>query len=182
MLLSRVWLFVTPWTAAHQAPLSIGFPRQEHWNGLPFPSPWDLPNPGIKPTSPALADRFFTTEPPGKPSTGSGTKQNLNSSLSSSIQLGCKEELEAGQLSVCLHMVCLCDWLGLSSSMTITGGQTQVEATSPFMKQPQNLHRHQVCKLKEASLKTSPDSRGRNCRRAWKLRCEVDWGPSLEPT
>ena len=50
--------------------LSMGFPRQEYWSGLPVPPPWDLPNPGIKPTSltsPVLADRFFTTEPPGKP-------------------------------------------------------------------------------------------------------------------
>ena len=46
--------FVTLWTVAHQAPLSIGFSRQEHWSGLPFPSPEDLPNPGIKPTSPSL--------------------------------------------------------------------------------------------------------------------------------
>ena len=54
-------------TAAHQAPLSTGFPRQEYWTGLPFPSPEDLPYPGMKPMSPALAGRFFTTEPPGKP-------------------------------------------------------------------------------------------------------------------
>ena len=53
-LLSCVQLFVTPWTVAYQAPLSIGFPRQEYWSGLPFPSPGDLPDPGIKPTSPAL--------------------------------------------------------------------------------------------------------------------------------
>ena len=57
----------TPWTVAHQAPLSMGFPRQEYWSGLSFPSPGDLPNPGIKPTSPALADGFLTIEPPGKP-------------------------------------------------------------------------------------------------------------------
>ena len=44
----------------------MGFPRQEYWSGLPFPSPWDLPNPGIKPASPTLAEGFFTTEPPGK--------------------------------------------------------------------------------------------------------------------
>ena len=56
----------TPWTVAHQAPLSLGFPRQEYWSELPFPSPGDLPNPGIKPASPALAGGFFTTEPPGK--------------------------------------------------------------------------------------------------------------------
>ena len=55
-----------PWTIAHQVPLSIGFSRQEYWSGLPFPSPGDLPGPGIKPVSLALAGRFSTTEPPGK--------------------------------------------------------------------------------------------------------------------
>ena len=45
---------VTLWTVAHEAPLSMGFPRQEYWSRLPFPSPWDLPNPGIKPVSPEL--------------------------------------------------------------------------------------------------------------------------------
>ena len=66
-LLSHVRLFGTPWTVALQAPLSIGFPIKEYWSGLPFPSPGDLLDPGIEPTSPALADRFFTLEPPGKP-------------------------------------------------------------------------------------------------------------------
>ena len=66
-LLSRVRLLVTPWTVAHQAPLSMEFPRQEYWSGLPFPSPGDLPNPRVEPSSPALADGFFTTAPPGKP-------------------------------------------------------------------------------------------------------------------
>ena len=65
--LSCVQLLVTPsWTVACQAPLSIGFPRQEYWSRFPFPPPGDLPNPGIKPmspASPALAGRFFTTEP-----------------------------------------------------------------------------------------------------------------------
>ena len=56
-----------PWTVARQTPLSMGFPRQEYWSGLPFSSLGDLPNPGIKPLSPALPGRFFTTEPPGKP-------------------------------------------------------------------------------------------------------------------
>ena len=58
--------FATPWTTAHQAPLSMGFPRQEYWSGLPIPSPGDLPRPGIEPASPALAGRFFTTESPRK--------------------------------------------------------------------------------------------------------------------
>ena len=58
---------MTPWTATLQVPQSMGFSRQEHWSGLPFLSPGDLPSPGIKPTSSALADGFFTEEPPGKP-------------------------------------------------------------------------------------------------------------------
>ena len=61
---SHVRLFATLWTIAHQVPLSTGFSRQEHWGGLPCPSPEDLPNPGIEPaslTSPALAGGFFTT-------------------------------------------------------------------------------------------------------------------------
>ena len=53
--------FVIPWTIAHQAPLSMGFSRPEYWSGLPFLSPDNLPDPGIKPESPALAGRFFTT-------------------------------------------------------------------------------------------------------------------------
>ena len=55
--------FVTPWTAARQAPLSVGFSRQEHWSGLPFSPPGNLSRTGVEPVSPALAGRFFTTEP-----------------------------------------------------------------------------------------------------------------------
>ena len=55
---------VTPWNVASQAPLSMGFPRQEYWSGLPFPSPGHLPDPGIKTVSPASAGGVFTTEPP----------------------------------------------------------------------------------------------------------------------
>ena len=66
-LLSRVRLFATPWTVAHQAFLSMGFSRQEYWSGLPFPSPGDLPDPGIEPRSPALRADALTSEPPGKP-------------------------------------------------------------------------------------------------------------------
>ena len=57
---------VTPWAAAHQAPLSMGLPRQEYWSGLPFPSPGDFSDPEIKAAFPALPRRFFTTEPSGK--------------------------------------------------------------------------------------------------------------------
>ena len=63
-VLSRVWLFATPQTVTHQAPLSMGFSSQEYWSRLPSPSPGDLPNPGTEstsPASPALAGGFFTT-------------------------------------------------------------------------------------------------------------------------
>ena len=66
-VLSHVQLFVTPWTVAHQGPLSMGLSQQEHWSGLLFPLPGDLPSLGIEPTSLALAGRFFTTELYGKP-------------------------------------------------------------------------------------------------------------------
>ena len=69
--LSHVQLFATPRTVAWQAPLSMGFPRQEYWGGLPFSSPGDLPDPGVEPAylaSLALAGGLFTTEAPGRPS------------------------------------------------------------------------------------------------------------------
>ena len=65
--LSRVQLFATPWTVAYEASLSMGFSRQEYWSGLPFPSPGDLPDPGIEPGSPTLEADALTSEPPGKP-------------------------------------------------------------------------------------------------------------------
>ena len=67
--LSWVQLFVISWTAVCQAPLPMEFSRKEYWSGLPFPTPWDLPNPGKEPmslVSPALTGRFFPTAPPGK--------------------------------------------------------------------------------------------------------------------
>ena len=62
--LSCIWLFCN---SMDYSPLSMGFPRQEYWSGLPFPPRRDLPDPGIKPTSPALSGRYFTNEPPEKP-------------------------------------------------------------------------------------------------------------------
>ena len=59
--------FATPQTAVYQAPLFMGFPRQEYWSGLPFPPPGNLPDPGIEPASPAITGGFFTTESPCKP-------------------------------------------------------------------------------------------------------------------
>ena len=65
--LSQVQLSETPWTVACQSPMSMGCSRQEYWSGLPFPSPGDLPNPGIKPTFPTLQVDSLPSEPPGKP-------------------------------------------------------------------------------------------------------------------
>ena len=79
-VLSHVQLFATPWTGARQAPLSMGFSRQEYWSGLSFPPLGDLPNPGVEPISlayPAMVGRSFTTVPPGKPIHPSGLPLNL---------------------------------------------------------------------------------------------------------
>ena len=66
-MFSHVQFFATLWTMALQASPSMGFPRQEYWSGLPCSPPGDLPNPGIESASPAVASRFFTTEPSEKP-------------------------------------------------------------------------------------------------------------------
>ena len=64
--LSHIWLFAASWTVAWQAPLSVEFSKLEYWNGLPQPSPGDLPDPGIKPGSPELQADSLPSEPPGK--------------------------------------------------------------------------------------------------------------------
>ena len=66
LVAKHVQFFAILWTVVHQAPLSTEFPRKEHWSGLPFPFPGDLPDPGMELTSSSLAGRYFTTEPPGK--------------------------------------------------------------------------------------------------------------------
>ena len=66
---SHVQLFATPWIVAYQVPLSMGFSRQEYWNGLPFPPPGDLPDPGIDPATPAWQEDSLLLEPLGKPTT-----------------------------------------------------------------------------------------------------------------
>ena len=83
-VLSHVQLFVTPWTVAHQAPLSVGFSRQEYWSGLPFPSPGDLPNPGIK-SHVSCIGRWIITEPPGRPNNDIKLPKMLNMTNTSSV-------------------------------------------------------------------------------------------------
>ena len=72
-MLSRVSLFATPWSVAYQAPLSMGFSRQEYWSGLPFSTPGDLPNPGIELRFSALQADSLLSEPPGKPGRKAGS-------------------------------------------------------------------------------------------------------------
>ena len=92
-LLSRVRLSATPWTVAYQAPPSMGFSRQEYWSGFPFPSPGDLPNPGIEPRSPTFQADTLTSEPPGKPYDAKGDGQtNAVPSLLFSPTLGLEME------------------------------------------------------------------------------------------
>ena len=76
-MLSHARLFIIPGTVACQVSVSMGFPRQEHWSGLPVPSQGDLSDTGTEPTSPALAGRFSTTETPGKPSTSLSCTLNI---------------------------------------------------------------------------------------------------------
>ena len=98
-LFSHVQLFETPWTVAHQAPASMGFSTQEYWSGLPFPSPGDLPDPGIEPTSlmsPALAGRFFTT---------SATWEPLSSVRFNTSRLPAMHRAPWGQERVCSRKV-----------------------------------------------------------------------------
>ena len=91
-LLSRVRLFVTPWTVAYQAPPSMGFSRQECWSGLPFPSPGDLPDPGIKPWSPALqADALPSVLFKDKKNIRDVYKHSLKWKLSNTLATWCSE-------------------------------------------------------------------------------------------
>ena len=107
--LSRVGLFETPWAAAHQAPLSMGFSRQEYWSGLPCPPPGGLPNPGIEPGSPALQADSFPSEPPGKPPQGWGVDpKRLSLSCSQRTLSSCITPL-LPSLTLCIHyMLSLC--------------------------------------------------------------------------
>ena len=102
--LIHVHLFATSWTVARQAPLSMGFSRQEHWSRLPSPPPRDLPGPGTEPmclASPALAGRLFSTAPPGKPqiSYNIPLRQNLTPFTSVKAQRG--EEAGVGTPEAC---------------------------------------------------------------------------------
>ena len=84
---SRVRFFATLWTVAHKDPPSMGFSRQKYWSGLPFPSPGDLPNPGIEPRSPASQAEALTSEPPGEHTQHHQLLEKCSSKLQSVIVL-----------------------------------------------------------------------------------------------
>ena len=90
--LSHVQLFVTPWPIAYQASPSMGFSRQEYWNGLPSPSPGDLPDPGIEPGSAALEADALTSEPPGKPKSYLRNSQSKGDTLIF-LSVSCKQKI-----------------------------------------------------------------------------------------
>ena len=90
--LSHILLFETLWTVAYQAPPSMGFSRQEYWSGLPFPSPGDLPDPGIEPGSPALRAEALISEPPGKPWMVNFSRKNFHVRSHNTLNLAGKKK------------------------------------------------------------------------------------------
>ena len=105
-MLSPVSLFATPWTLAYLASLSREFSRKEHWSGLPFPSLGDLLDLGIEPGSLALAGRFFTTEPPGKPQQSTTIGFSNGEGSGNPLQYSCLENpMDRGAWEAAVHRV-----------------------------------------------------------------------------
>ena len=125
--LSCVWLFATPWTVAHQAPLSMEFSRQEYWSGLPFPSPGYLPNPGIEPGSPALQANSVPSESLRKP-----LKEVAWSILINAYTLTRRVPV---QPSLVIHSV-PCEWTSIM--LTILFANYLCMSPSPFIIHPCN--------------------------------------------
>ena len=100
--LSHILLFETLWTVAYQAPPSMGFSRQEYWSGLPFPSPGDLPDPGIEPGSPALRAEALISEPPGKPWMVNFSRKNFHVRSHNTLNLAGKKKKKA--FSSCIYL------------------------------------------------------------------------------
>ena len=128
---------MTSWTAAYQAPPSLRFSRQEYWGGLPFPSPGDLPNPGIKPGSPALQADALPSEPPGKSCEGDGITRSVLAVLPPLNVYAESFVLVFSELKLCL-----CAYLhvcGFHSSALRT--RTQIPVSTEF-KLRKGLHTH----------------------------------------
>ena len=121
--LSRVRLFSTPWTVAYQAPRSMGFSRQEYWSGLPFPSPGDLPNPGIEPGSPALQTDTLLSEP---------SKQREDSNGAGPMVLAPQLASPPTPAPSCCHPPCplpaFCLWKKFNQKISLTREVRNAEA------------------------------------------------------
>ena len=126
-MLSPVWLFVTSWTIARQAPHSMGFPRQQYWSELPFPTSGDLPDPRIEPiahVSPILAGRFFTTEPLSKPT-----------EIINTLKWKANEELHGSIITLHKHQTSYsscCDAEGSTTSYLYSPGMGKRELDSTY--------------------------------------------------
>ena len=131
MLITQLCLtLVIPWTVAHQAPLSMVFPRQEYWSGLPFPSPGNFPNPGIKPRSPALLADSLLSEVTGKPL----VRTKILSFHFLSQQLGSQDHfLCSNARSFCLPLLLTNLALCLSANKTGINYCYDVEMVLPFL-------------------------------------------------
>ena len=142
--LSHAQLFVTPWTVARQAPLSMGFSRQKYWSGLPFPPPGDLPNPGIKPKFPALQADSLPAEPSGSPTSGLHSLILICPVgwLLTAVTLNCP-------LSLCkVILTCICQFPEV---------KTQLKALIILAKQiPTYLHGQMVCNFASFKNATQP--------------------------
>ena len=119
--LSRVQLFATPRTVTYQVPPSMGFSRQEYWSGLPFPSPGDLPNPGIEPGSPALQGDSLPSEPPLRNKKG-WTTNTCNNLLKSPENLLRKKSRQSYILYDSIHIEVV-KWQNYRSEEQIGGSQ-----------------------------------------------------------
>ena len=128
--LSCVWLFVTPLTSAHQAPLSMEFSKKEYWSGLPFPSPGDLSNPGFKPGSPALQAEPLPSEPPGKP-THTHTHTHTHSEVVQSCPTLC-DPMDCSLPGSSIHGIFqarVLEWVVMPSSRTSSQPRDQAQVS-----------------------------------------------------
>ena len=116
-----MWLFAIQWTVAYQAPPSMWFSRQEYWSGLPFPSPGDLPNPGIESGSPTLQADTLPSEPLGKPSRSHFVYSSENLLYNTGSLAQCS--------SVNGHLGCLHLWTIMKNGVMYIGGQVSVWVT-----------------------------------------------------
>ena len=137
-MLSHVQLFVTPWTVARQARLSMGFSRQEYWSGLPFPPPGHLPDPGIEPVSPTSAGGFFTTVLFGKQVLGGKkTKEKVRRGHRPSCRGSSEVQTQLLRVSQGLRLLphrcpCPLPWLPAIVPLSGTCGLSTCELTEGF--------------------------------------------------